>query len=207
MNRDPNDLPRYTAAERANHWIVALCFVLMALSGLAFFHPAFFWLTELFGGGPWARILHPYIGLVMIVAFALLAARVWTHNLIEARDKAWLRDVGKLMDGDDESMPEQGKYNGGQKLLFWSLVACLAMLLLTGLPMWRALWKLDVTLVRTASLVHAAVAAVMMGLIIVHVYAGIWTKGSLRAMIRGTVTRAWAWQHHRAWYRKITGHH
>ena len=207
MTRDPNDLPRYTAAERANHWIVALCFVLMALSGLAFFHPAFFWLTELFGGGPWARILHPYIGLVMIVAFALLAARVWTHNLIEAREKAWLRDVGKLMDGDDESMPEQGKYNGGQKLLFWSLVACLAMLLLTGLPMWRALWKLDVTLVRTASLVHAAVAAVMMGLIIVHVYAGIWTKGSLRAMIRGTVTRAWAWQHHRAWYRKITGHH
>ena len=207
MSRDPNGLPRYTAAERANHWILALCFVLMALSGLAFFHPALFWLTELFGGGPWARILHPYIGLVMIVAFALLAARVWTHNLIEARDKAWLRDVGKLMDGDDESMPEQGKYNGGQKLLFWSLVACLAMLLLTGLPMWRALWKLDVTLVRTASLVHAAVAAVMMGLIIVHVYAGIWTKGSLRAMIRGTVTRAWAWQHHRAWYRKITGHH
>jgi formate dehydrogenase subunit gamma len=207
MNRDPNDLPRYTAGERANHWIVAICFVLMALSGLAFFHPALFWLAELLGGGPWARILHPYIGLVMIAAFALLAARVWRHNLVEARDKAWLRDVGKLMDGDDASMPEQGKYNGGQKLLFWSLVACLAVLLLTGLPMWRALWKLDVTLVRTASLLHAATAAVMIGLIIVHVYAGIWTKGSLRAMIRGTVTRAWAWQHHRAWYRKITGHH
>jgi len=207
MIRDPNDLPRYTAGERANHWIVAICFVLMALSGLAFFHPAFFWLTALFGGGPWARILHPYIGLAMIAAFAILAARLWHLNTLHGNDRAWLRAAPKLMDGHDEDMPEQDKYNGGQKLLFWALVATLAVLLLTGLPMWRAWWKLDVSLVRAASLLHAAAGAVMIGLIILHVYAAIWTKGSMRAMIRGTVTRAWARQHHRAWYRKLTGHH
>jgi len=205
MRRDPRDLPRYTAGERANHWIVAICFILMALSGLAFFHPAFFPLTVLFGGGPWARILHPYIGLVLVVAFAVIAGRFWTQNLVEERDKAWLRQVGRMMDGDDEGMPEQGKYNGGQKLLFWGLVACLVVLLLTGLPMWRAWWKLDVTLVRAATLLHAAAAALMIGLIILHVYAAIWTRGSMRAMIHGTVTRPWAKQHHRAWYRKMTG--
>ena len=39
-------------------------FVLLALSGLALFHPALFWLTNLFGGGPWTRILHPFIGVL-----------------------------------------------------------------------------------------------------------------------------------------------
>jgi formate dehydrogenase subunit gamma len=207
MNRDPNDLPRYAPGERANHWVVAICFVLMALSGLAFFHPAFFPLTALFGGGQWARILHPYIGLVMVAAFTILAWRFWRVNVLEPRDKAWLKALPKMVDGHDEDMPEQGKYNGGQKLLFWGLVLCLAALLLTGLPMWRAWWKLDVTLVRAATLLHAVAGAGLIGLILLHIYAAIWTKGSMRAMIRGTVTRAWAWQHHRAWYRKLTGHH
>ena len=45
----------------------------------------------------------------------------------------------------------------------------------------------------------------MIMLIIMHVYAAIWTSGTIRAMFYGTVTRAWAKQHHRAWYRKMTG--
>ncbi len=45
----------------------------------------------------------------------------------------------------------------------------------------------------------------MIGLIFVHVYAAIWTRGTIRAMLYGTVTRAWAKQHHRGWYRQMTG--
>ena len=71
MKRNPRDLVRYNASERANHWVVGICFILLALSGLAFFHPAFFWLTNLFGGGPWTRILHPYIGVVMGAFFVI----------------------------------------------------------------------------------------------------------------------------------------
>jgi formate dehydrogenase subunit gamma len=29
-------------------------------------------------------------------------------------------------------------------------------------------------------------------------------KGSIHAMLRGTVTPGWAWKHHRAWFRQIT---
>ena len=36
---------RYSAGVRTNHWLVALSFVLAALSGLALFHPALFWLS------------------------------------------------------------------------------------------------------------------------------------------------------------------
>ena len=56
MIRDPKDLQRYTPQERANHRVVGISFILLALSGLAFFHPAFYPLTYLLGGGTWARI-------------------------------------------------------------------------------------------------------------------------------------------------------
>jgi len=71
--------------------------------------------------------------------------------------------------------------------------------------MWRAWFNLPVNLVRAASLLHAAAAVWMMGLIVLHIYAAIWTRGTIRAMLYGTVTRAWARQHHRGWYRKMTG--
>ena len=205
MRRNPRDLQRYTASERANHWIVGICFILLALSGLAFFYPAFYPLTQLFGGGTWTRILHPYIGVVMAVFFIAMVFRFWRLNVIERRDVEWLKNVDKMVDGDDHNMPEQGKYNGGQKVLFWGLVLCMLLLAVSGVLMWRAWLLLPVDVVRLSSLLHAVAAVGIIGLIILHVYAAIWTRGTIRAMMYGTVTRAWAKQHHRGWYRKVTG--
>ena len=205
MRRNPRDLQRYSAGERANHWVVGICFILLALSGLAFFHPAFFPLTQLFGGGPWTRILHPYIGVVMMLFFIMMFLRFWRLNVMEQRDVEWLKNVNKMIDGNDHDMPEQGKYNGGQKVLFWGLVVGMLALTASGVAMWRAWLHLPVDMVRVASVVHAAAAVWMIGLIIMHVYAAIWTRGTIRAMLYGTVTRAWAKQHHRAWYRQMTG--
>ena len=205
MRRNPRDLQRYSAGERANHWVVGICFILLALSGLAFFHPAFFPLTQLFGGGTWTRILHPYIGVVMMLFFIMMFLRFWRLNVMEQRDVEWLKNVNKMIDGNDHDMPEQGKYNGGQKVLFWGLVVGMLALTASGVAMWRAWLHLPVDMVRVASVVHAAAAVWMIGLIIMHVYAAIWTRGTIRAMLYGTVTRAWAKQHHRGWYRKMTG--
>ena len=205
MIRNPRDLVRYNASERANHWVVGICFILLALSGLAFFHPALFPLTQLFGGGAWTRILHPYIGVVMAVFFIAMVFRFWRLNVIERRDVEWLKNVDKMVDGDDHNMPEQGKYNGGQKVLFWGLVLCMLLLAVSGVLMWRAWLLLPVDVVRVSSLLHAVAAVGIIGLIILHVYAAIWTRGTIRAMMYGTVTRAWAKQHHRGWYRKVTG--
>jgi len=205
MRRNPRDLPRYTASERLNHWIVGITFILLAMSGLAFFHPAFYPLVQFFGGGQWARILHPYIGVVMFVFFVAMVIRFASLNLIERRDVEWLKNVGKMVDGDDHDMPEQGKYNGGQKLVFWGFLLCMLLLIASGVMMWRAWLTLPVDLVRLASVVHAAIAVVMLLIFVLHVYAAIWTRGTIRAMLYGTVTRAWAKQHHRGWYRKMTG--
>ena len=42
-----NEIERYNPSQRTNHWIVAILFVLAALSGLALFHPALFGLIDL----------------------------------------------------------------------------------------------------------------------------------------------------------------
>ena len=39
----------------------------------------------------------------------------------------------------------------------------------------------------------------------IHIYAAYWTKGSMRAMTRGTVSRAWARLHHPGWYARTAG--
>jgi formate dehydrogenase subunit gamma len=205
MIRNPKDLQRYTAEERANHWIVGICFILLALSGLAFFHPAFYPLTQLFGGGVWARILHPIIGWLMMIGFVLMYFRFKALNRIEPADREWLDRVGEMMDGNDHDMPEQGKYNGGQKAMFWAMSVCMLLLFVSGIILWRAYFSFPVDLVRLGAVVHAAVAAIMIAMIFVHVYAALWVRGTVRAMVYGTVTRAWAKQHHRAWYRQVTG--
>lgn len=205
MRRDPKDLQRYTAHERANHWLAGIGFILLALSGLALFHPIFWPLVNLFGGGVWARILHPFFGVLMALSFAALFMRFRDLNAMTAADWDWLRRVREMVEGDDHNMPEQGKYNGGQKLLFWAFAVCLLLLLLSGILLWRAYFGFPVGLVRFGAVIHAATAAVMIALVTIHVYAAIWVKGTVRAMWYGTVTRAWARQHHRAWYRQVTG--
>ena len=201
----PEPIPRYTANERTNHWLVALSFIAAALSGLALFHPWGFWLTALFGGGQWTRILHPFFGVFMFIVVFLLAFRMWGDNTMDARDREWIRSMRQVVNNREEGVPEVGRFNGGQKLLFWSLIVCMIALLLTGLVMWRpylaAAFPID--LVRFASLVHAFFALVIICLIIVHIYSGFWVKGAMAAMTRGWVTRGWAHKHHRAWLRDI----
>lgn len=199
-------ISRYSAAERIEHWVLALAFILAALSGLAFFHPALFWLSNLTGGGTWSRILHPYFGLLMTVAFALLAMAVARYNRLDANDKLWLRNIRYVATNDESKLPEVGKYNAGQKLLFYGLTACMILLLVTGIIMWRSMFSafFSIGVIRVASLVHAVTAFVLICAILMHAYFGIsWASGSMRAMTRGTVTPGWAWRHHRSWFREV----
>jgi formate dehydrogenase subunit gamma len=200
-----DEIVRYTAGTRINHWIVAISFVLLALSGLSLFHPALFWLTNLFGGGPWTRILHPFIGVFMVLMFSMLAVKFWKDNYLQARDRQWLRQIKDVVNNREENLPEVGRYNAGQKLLFFVIVACLIGLLLSGIVIWRVYFSeyFSIGLIRFAALLHAVSGFVLICAIVVHIYAAIWVKGSIRAMTRGTVTPGWAWKHHHAWFREI----
>jgi formate dehydrogenase subunit gamma len=206
MSNESNLVQRYNVNERVNHWVVAITFVLLALSGLALFHPAFFFLTNLFGGGTWSRILHPFIGVVMFVFFLMLAAKFWDQNRITSADREWKKHFGDILANKAKNLPEIGKYNIGQKYLFWVLVISIPVLLVSGFIIWQPYFApgFSVGTARIASLLHALAAFIAIITIIVHIYAAYWTKGSIRAMTRGTVTKAWARHHHPAWYKEVS---
>jgi len=199
-----NLIVRYSANERTNHWITAITFVLLALSGLALFHPSMFWLTSIFGGGQWTRILHPFVGVVMFVSFLILVLRFWHHNVLDSSDMQWLKQIDDVLAKREDKLPEIGRYNAGQKLLFFVMVACMILLLLSGIVIWRRYFSFyfPITLIRLAAVIHAATAFVLIVGIIVHIYAALWVKGSIRAMTRGTVTLGWARKHHPRWFRE-----
>ena len=205
VHEAPHTIERYRPATRINHWLVAISFVLTAISGMALFHPALFPLSALVGGGTWARILHPFLGLLMIAGFVFLALRMWRDNLLDAGDRVWLRNMRKVMDNEEEDLPPVGRYNAGQKLLFWVLVVSLLALLLTGFVIWRAYFShlFPIGLLRFSSLLHAVFGLVMVVSIIVHVYAAFWVKGAFGAMTEGRVSHGWAWRHHRLWFRDV----
>jgi formate dehydrogenase subunit gamma len=201
-------IQRYDASERTNHWVTAITFILLTLSGLALFHPAFWFLTAVLGGGTWTRILHPFIGVVLFVSFWLMARRYWDANQITPADRQWMDRIQDVMKNRDAGLPEIGKYNPGQKYLFWTWVVSILLLLVSGVIIWQPWFAplFPIWLLRIAALVHALAAIVAILGFIAHLYSAIfWVRGSLRAMTRGTVTVAWAKHHHPAWYREVKG--
>ena len=206
MEPQPHELQRYSDRERMYHWATAIGLLVAACSGMALFHPSLFFLTIFTGGGPWTRILHPFIGIATALVFLFLYLRVRIDNQINEHDKAWRDKMGEMLKGNKAAMPPAGKYNAAQKLVFWSMSISLAVLLVTGFVFWRPYFAgyFPIDLVRLAVVLHAIAATVMVLSVIVHVYAAIWVKGTLSAMTRGTVTKAWARQNHALWHRKMT---
>ncbi len=200
-------LQRYSDSERLNHWVVVVMFLLAGASGLAFFHPSLFFLSHLVGGGVWARILHPFFGLVMAISFLGLFFRLWKQNVLVPADREWVAHSADMLRGQKSKMPPVAKYNAGQKGVFWLLAISLAVLLVTGFAFWQPWFATSVPILvrRIAVVLHAAAAVGLVLGTIIHVYAAIWVKGTVRAMTRGTVSEAWARQNHALWYQEVSG--
>ncbi len=202
---------RYSGSARINHWIVAITFVLLLLSGLSLFHPSLYPLTALFGGGQTVRWLHPWMGVVLVVAFLGLFIRFFWQNLPEFTDFVWLARIRTSWQRGMHYLPEIGKYNAGQKFVFWSQFVLVGVLFVTGVGLWEAGlgwfetqlgFKATIEQKRWAALIHATAAVLAIVIWIIHVYAAIWVRGTISAMTRGTVSGGWGWRHHRKWLRK-----
>ena len=205
MKQENRLIQRYSASERINHWIVAFCFILLAISGLALFYPSFSWFGQVFGTLQTARIVHPFVGMIMFVGFMIQFFRYASHNIPNMEDLRWALSVKDVVMGKE--VGDVGKYNAGQKVMFWAMTACLFVMLVTGIMMWQSPFffadNFSIESRRIAILLHAWAALILIACIIVHVYAAIWIRGTIRAMTHGVVTENWAKSHHPAWYREI----
>ncbi|MFA5539802.1 MAG: formate dehydrogenase subunit gamma [Gemmobacter sp.] len=202
---NPVTVDRYSTAARINHWITALTLILLALSGMALFHPSLYFLTALFGGGELTRVIHPWLGVVLLISFSGLFLRFWRLNLWKRTDSVWLSRLRDVLTAHDENLPEVGKYNAGQKLVFWLMTVLILVLFGSGLVIWQEYFRQYVTIeqMRIGVLVHSMAAVAIICVWIVHAYAAIWVRGTISGMTRGRVTGGWAWRHHRKWLRDM----
>lgn len=205
MSEPRGGLRRFTYTERLVHWLVGIAYVYLLLTGLALSHPRLFWLTELSGGGALVRVLHPWVGLVFTLGLTWMFF-IWARDMvIDSHDRAWLRAVRAYATRDRAAVPPAGKYNGGQKVFFWSMIGLGVLHLGSGIPMWipggaGVLGAFGASIVNAMRLVHYVTTVVGGLLLIVHVYLGtVAYPGTLGAMVDGTVTRAWARLHHPRW--------
>jgi formate dehydrogenase subunit gamma len=205
----PEDqVQRYNFAERAYHWINAIAYTYLMLTGLAIFTPLAYWLAYVLGGPATIRYWHPWIGLVYLATIFWMH-RMWKRDMQKIpEDERWSKNLRAYAENRDELMPPQGRFNAGQKQFWWVMLYCTIILLITGIIMWipekmpRELhWVLPITV-----FIHSATALVTIAAFIIHVYMSVWvTPGSMKAMVDGHVSTTWARTHHRLWFEKITG--
>ena len=197
-------LPRYDFLERALHWASAFSFLYATFTGLALWSHKLYWLASVFGGGNATRFAHPWAGVLFAIAFGVIFKNWARHMQFDAADREWLRQSHRYAMNDEEGLPESGRFNAGQKMLFWFQALAGVVLFLTGLVLWFPEY-----LSRTPRLIavalHPLAGLGAIGMIILHIdMSTAAVPGALRAMIRGTVSEGWAKAHHPKWLRETT---
>jgi formate dehydrogenase subunit gamma len=178
------------------------------MTGLAFWSPWLFWVAVILGGAPVSRMLHPWAGLIFFAA-------VWNMYMMWAPqmrntdvDRAWWKAVRYYSTNQDDKMPPAGRYNAGQKFLFWGFFWSSVALLATGAVLWFPAaipWNLRI-LRYISVIVHPAAALFTIGLFMIHLYMGLFAeRGAFGSVIRGDVSIAFAKRYHPGWYKEIVG--
>jgi formate dehydrogenase subunit gamma len=201
------ELLRHRVYTRFLHWMVGIFFFLALVSGFGIYLPWIFrWFTPLFGGGAMTRLLHPWFGLGFVFFFALqfinwLQPMKWTPA-----DTRWMKRLKTYIRNQEPTEPEYvGFFNAGQKLQYWEIAGGSVAFLITGILMWFP-EVFGRTAVAVSYVIHDISALVMLAGIFVHVYLStIGEPHTFQAMTRGTVREDWAWTHHPAWYKEVTG--
>ena len=193
---------RFTSVERFAHWLLAVSFLLLALTGLFVLfgrNGLMDWIGQssyatLAG---WSKWVHNNVSWAFMLALVMIFAMWVWHNLPSRTDLAWIRRAGGLFGGEH---PPAKKFNLGQKLIFWSVIVFgvsisasgLSLLFPYELPMFAKTFAIlnDLGIpalfgqeayptaltpqeeMQFAQLWHAIVSFVLMAIIIAHIYLG-----------------------------------
>jgi len=145
---------------------------------------------------------------VLLLSYLGLIVQFWRENLWNRDDSAWMKSIDAVVANDEERSPPVGRNNAGQKLVFWSMTLLVPVLFFSGLAIWEVYFgaATSIPTQRAAALIHSVAALAAIIIWIIHVYAAIWVRHSVRAMTQGYVTPGWAWRHHRKWLLELASH-
>lgn len=198
---------RWTGQERTLHWITAILFILMAITGLSILFGRAILIPLLGGAGfaVWAgvsKVLHNYAGVLFTVCIILMIVAWMKNNLPRREDWEWLRRGGGML---GKHAPA-GKVNAGEKMWFWFIAIAGLAVCISGLVFDFPNFGSSRYTMQTANIVHSVLAIAWIGIFLGHVYIGtLGTEGALEGMTRGDVSVEWARQHHDLWYQEVTG--
>lgn len=212
---DNGRIQRFSITERIAHWVHAASFFLLILTGLVVLSPKFAFLANLFGGVQGARYVHRAAGIVFSFVTVLIfvlgdrpAFVRWLKDITTwgKDDITFLKGFPKEFFGGHPQLPEQGRFNSGEKVNSLLVLGGGGVLAVTGLMMWFH-EGIPLAIVRWAYPLHSLLALVMAAVVIGHMYLGLLHPGSREAingMLSGYVSRAFAKTHHGKWYREVT---
>jgi formate dehydrogenase subunit gamma len=200
-------IQRFRPADRYAHWTMAIVWVILAITGLIITfgkvlllpligHTVYSWLAVA------AKNLHNFIGPLLIVGVVWMIIRYLPYNWLSKEDFIWMKHIRGNLTGHEYP---SGKFNGGEKMIFWFLLVLLTpLLIITGLVLNFPNFGQTRGTMQTVNVVHMVLAYVAIAMAFVHIYLGtIGMKGAYRAMREGYVTAEWAKHHHEYWYNDI----
>lgn len=199
-------IERFTPFERSAHWSNAIAFCILAISGLVMAFGKFFLLpiigTTLFGWLTYVlKTAHNFAGPLFAVSLIIVMVTFVRDNLPEKGDLNWLLKGGGML---SEHEVKSGRFNAGEKIVFWGGVFFLGTIVVaSGLVMDKLvpglLYERDT--MQIAHMVHAVSNTLMIVLFMGHIYLGtLGAEGAYQGMKTGYVDETWAKEHHELWY-------
>ena len=200
-------IQRFTPADRYAHWLLAITWVILAITGLILSlgktvllpiigYTLFSWLATA------AKNLHNFVGPILIVAVPWMFIRYVRHNGVGVEDLKWFLNIVNYFKGHEYP---SGKFNGGEKLVFWLvLVMFSTVLIVTGLVLNFPNFGQTRQTMQLMNIVHMVSAYLAISLACVHIYLGtLGMSGAYKAMRYGYVDETWAEHHHQHWYEQV----
>ena len=217
-------IERFTSVERIGHWLLAISFIVLALTGLNLLYGREF-LIPLVGKEAFAtialagKLAHNYVAFAFMLGLVMILVMWVRHNIPHPRDLIWLLKGGGMF--SKNSHPSAKKFNAGQKILFWLVILSGVSVSLSGLalmfPFETNMFAKTFTILNDfgatlpaqvsaieeqqyASLWHSIMALFMICIVIAHIYIGsVGMEGAIDAMTTGRVDVNWAREHHDLW--------
>jgi formate dehydrogenase subunit gamma len=187
-------LVRFSTFERLVHWMTASCFIILALSGLniTFGRPLLLPLIgpEAFTAwSQWAKYAHNYLSFPFTLGVFLIFMMWIAWNIPNRVDVEWLKEGGGMV---GHRHPPAGRFNGGQKLIYWIVVIGGGAVAASGYLLMFPFYGTNIADMQVAQVVHGVVAVLFVAAMLGHIYIGtIGMEGAFEAM--------WAKEHHSLW--------
>jgi formate dehydrogenase subunit gamma len=193
---------RFNAFERFSHWLTAVSFVLLALTGLNITFGKYLLLPAM-GADTFtafsevSKYIHNFVSFPFVIGLVLIVAMFMKDNIPRKVDLVWLKEGGGFI---PSKHPTAGRFNAGEKMVYWLAFGAGVLVAISGYLLLFPFYVTNIAGMQLAQIVHGVIAVLFIALIIGHIYIGtLGMNGAFEAMGTGTVDLNWAKEHHRIW--------